>query len=205
MLRGSSLIPKSFNEVDPVRLVCWGNVEDIYYDGIYGININLHLTKTIQHAERVQQVPLARNDDCPLLCPVRALARLRQIIGDQNIGPDTPLFQTRDFQGNLRPILRHKFDNWFKFRLNEMGEDATLYTLHGWRHGGIQQTLLSEQNLALAKLTSDHTSDVILEYSNVPADRRLTISRKVNNNLTRCVTGCTPSNPAISKGVLNDA
>ena len=70
-----------------------------------------------------------------------------------------------------------------------MGADPSLYTLHGWRHGGIQQVLLSEENLALAKLTSDHSSDVILEYSNVPADRRLTISQKVNKNLSKFVNG----------------
>ena len=65
--------------------------------------------------------------------------------------------------------------------------DASKYTLHGWRHGGIQQTLMSEQNLALVKLTSDHTSDVIQEYAHVPADRRLVISQKVNVNLSKFV------------------
>ena len=73
--------------------------------------------------------------------------------------------------------------------LSEMGADANLYTLHAWRHGGIQQVLMSEGNLALAKLTSDHTSDVILEYGNVPADRRLVISQKINRNLSRHVNG----------------
>ena len=89
------------------------------------------------------------------------------MIGDSNITADTPLFQTRDYAGNLRPILRHKFENWFNFRLDEMGLDSDLYTLHAWRHGGIQQVLMSEENLALAKLTSDHSSDVILEYWDV--------------------------------------
>ena len=76
------------------------------------------------------------------------------------------------------------YDRWFKCRLAEMGVDTGLYTLHGWRHGGIHQVLMSEDNLALVKLTSDHSSDVILEYFNVPADRRLIISRKVNQNLS---------------------
>ena len=83
-----------------------------------------------------------------------------------------------------------------------MGEDARLYTLHAWRHGGIQQTLLSEHNLALAKLTSDHTSDVILEYAQVPADRRLTISQKINVNLTRAVLGEKQDTPNLPSGVL---
>ena len=67
-------------------------------------------------------------------------------------------------------MLRHKFDAWFNHRLTEMGQDASLSTLPGWCQGGIQQVLMSEENLAHTKLTSDHSSDVILEYSNVPAD-----------------------------------
>ena len=70
-----------------------------------------------------------------------------------------------------------------------MGLDTSQFTPHGWRHGGIHQVLMSEGNLALAQLTSDHSSDVILEYSNVPADRRLLISRKINQNLSRYVNG----------------
>ena len=115
---------------------------------------------------------------------MRAIAHLRQITGDENITADTPLFQVRDYQGNLKPVLRQHYDNWYKFRLDEMGLDASLFTLHGWRHGGIQQVLMSEENLALCKITSDHSSDVILEYSYVPANRRLAISQKVNNNLS---------------------
>ena len=189
MLRASSFLPNAYNAVDTERLVCWGNITNESFDGIPGICITLDKTKTIQDGSRRQRVPLAQNDDCPLLCPVRALALLRNMVGDHNITADTPIFQTRDYAGNLRPILRHKFENWFNFRLEEMGLDSSLYTLHAWRHGGIQQVLMSEENLALAKLTSDHSSDVILEYSNVPADRRLVISRKVNRNLSRHVMG----------------
>ena len=95
----------------------------------------------------------------------------------------------KSFDGIPGICLRHKFEAWFYHRLKEMGQDANLYTLHGWRHGGIQQVLMSEEKLALAKLTSDHSSDVILEYCNVPADRRLIISQKVNQNLSRLVNG----------------
>ena len=86
-----------------------------------------------------------------------------------------------------------------------MGEDTKLYTLHAWRHGGIQRTLLSEGNLALAKITSDHTSDVILEYAHVPADRRLTISRKINRNLTRAITGHADDDEFLPDNVLQIA
>ena len=187
MLRASSFLPTAYNDVDTRRLVCWGDVHNIHFQGVQGILISLELTKTIQNGERVQQVPLAANHDIPQLCPVRAIAALRNIVGEHNITDRTPLFQTRDYDGNLRPILRKKFDDWYRLRLREMDLDASKFTLHGFRAGGIQQVLMSEQNLALAKITSDHTSDVILNYSFVPADRRLTISQKINRNLNNVI------------------
>ena len=120
----------------------------------------------------------------------------------ENIGPDTPLFQTRTYDGALRPVLYHKFNAWYRFRLTEMGLDAKLFTLHGFRHGGIQQTLMSEGNLALCKITSVHSSDVILEYSHVPADRRLTISQKVNGNLTTFALGSSRAVAGLPSRVL---
>ena len=202
MLRSSSLIPKTYGDVDPVRLLCWGNIQQVAFGEFRGLIFELHKTKTIKNMERIQTVSLAQNDDCPMLCPVRAILRLKDIIGEANIGPNTPVFQTRDYQGRLRPILYHKFDKWYRFRLQEMGLNSALYTLHAWRHGGIQQTLMSEQNLALVKITSDHSSDVILEYSQVPADRRLLISQKVNRNLTTFVTGLVPAGPYLPANVL---
>ena len=64
-----------------------------------------------------------------------------------------------------------------------MGLDASKYTLHGFRQAEIQEDLLAEGNLALCKLLSDYSSDAILEYYYIPADRRLTISNNVNNSL----------------------
>ena len=131
-------MPKAYNDVDSVRLVCWGNLSRLQHKGVSGILIKLQLTKTIQANECEQEVPLARNDACPLLCPVRAIAVLPSIIGDHNITADTPLFQTRDFDGILRPVIRHRFDTWFNFRLKEMGYDPKLYTIHAFRNRGIQ-------------------------------------------------------------------
>lgn len=193
MLRCSSLIPRTYKEVDPLRLVCWGDVKNLRYNGIQGIVFNLGLTKSIQCGEREQKVPLARNDHCPILCPVRAIATLRDIVGDENIQTDVPIFQARGFNNRLRPILRRPYEQWFNHRLKEMGEDNNLYTLHA---------LLSEHNLALAKITSDHTSDVILEYSNVPADCRLTISQKINRNLSLAITGAVREDEFLPANVL---
>ena len=63
---------------------------------------------------------------------------------------------------------------------------------------------MSEHNLALAKITSDHTSDVILNYSFVPADRRLTISQKINRNLNNVINNNILYEP-LPANVLRDA
>ena len=68
-----------------------------------------------------------------------------------------------------------------------MGVNPKLYTLHGFSHAGIQECLLAEGNLALCKLTSDHSSDAILEYAFIPPNRRLAISTKVNESLAAAV------------------
>ena len=91
--------------------------------------------------------------------------------------------------GNVKftPVIRDKFSLWFKSRLKHMGLDASAYMLHGYRHGGIQETLLAEGNLALCKLSSDHSSDAIQEYAFIPAEIRLNISSKVNASLAAAI------------------
>ena len=81
-----------------------------------------------------------------------------------------------------------------------MGLDASKFTLHGFRHAGIQEHLLAEGNLALCKLSSDHSSDAILEYSYIPVDRRLNISTKVNESLAAAIA----SGPSVSSRPLDD-
>jgi hypothetical protein len=54
--------------------------------------------------------------------------------------------------GKLAPVMRHKYEFWFKIRLRNMGLDPSLYTLHGSRQAGIQERFLAEGNPAPCKL-----------------------------------------------------
>ena len=98
------------------------------------------------------------------------------LYGVSNCGPDTPVFRVPGPDGSLGPVYRHQFDRWFSARIAHMGVDPSRYTLHAFRHGGIQEVLLAESNYALCRLSSDHASDCILQYSELPAERRLYIS-----------------------------
>ena len=61
----------------------------------------------------------------------------------------------------------------------------------------------SQGNLALCKLSSDHSSDAIQEYAFIPGEIRLNISSKVNASLAAAIalryTGARPSRRASRK------
>ena len=80
-------------------------------------------------------------------------------------------------------MIKSDFEKFFKSRIGQMGLNQSQYSLHGFRHGGIQECLLSEGNMGLCQVTSDHMSDAILVYSQVPADRRMRISAQINTSL----------------------
>ena len=186
MLRSSNLITKSAASMDLDMILCWEDISPLNGDVDSGILIKVAKSKNNQFGERDHLIPLAAADD-PILCPVKAILSLVDIFGKAHCSGKTPVFQIPDGLGGFTMVLRHKYDGWFKTRIAKMGLDNSLYTLHAFRHGGIQECLLAESNYALCRLTSDHSSDAILEYAHVPPERRLQISRKVNNSLAKAV------------------
>ena len=186
MLRSSNLIARSPSSVDPKMILCWKDITPLHNNVNDGILIRVHKSKNNQFGERVHEIPLAASDNS-LVCPVKAVLALVDVYGKDECFGDKPVFRLPDANGRLTPVVRDKFNRWFKFRIQAMGLDDSLYTLHGFRHGGIQECLLAEGNIALCKLTSDHSSDAIQEYAFVPAERRLTISDKVNKSLAAAI------------------
>ena len=188
MLRSSNLIAKSAKSVDLKMILCWEDVKPLHKNINNGrIVIAVPKAKNNQFGERVHYIPLAAAYN-PLLCPVKTILGLVDIFGKNRCYGNNPIYQVPDGNGGFKMIMRHKFDKWFRMRLCKMGLDQTLYTLHGFPHAWIQEHLLAEGNLALCKLSSDHSSDAILEYSHVPVDRRLQISTKINKTLEAAVT-----------------
>lgn len=178
MLRSSNLVPLSRSSIDHHRILTWGSIQRVDY----GIVISVRLSKTIQFSQRIQTIPLAA---CPttLFCPVQALDTLANLYGHSSCTPNSPVFRLPASGGGWTPMIKSDFEKFFKVRISQMGLDASLYSLHGFRHGGIQECLLSEGNLGLCKVTSDHMSDAILVYSQVPANQRMQISAKINTSL----------------------
>ena len=190
MLRSSNMIAKSLKKIDLKMILCWENISALNNDLTQGILITVPKSKNNQFGERDHLIPLAAADD-KRLCPVKAVLSLIDIYGKKNCTGSKPVFKIPDEAGDFTVVQRHKFDWWFRLRLSNMGLDPKLYTLHGFRHAGIQECLLAEGNLALCKLSSDHSSDAILEYAFIPPERRLRISSKVNHSLASAIASCT--------------
>ena len=185
MLRSSNLI-KTTTKIDLEMVLCWENVTPLHNDISKGVLLKITKSKNNQFGERIHEVPLAAASN-PRLCPVVAILNLVRIYGKERCSGRVPVFQTPLDKGGFTPVVRDKFSKWFKCRLEHMGLDPSSFTLHGYRHGGIQETLLAEGNLALCRLSSDHSSDAIQEYAFVPAERRLDISAKVNAGLEAAI------------------
>ena len=130
----------------------------------------------------MQEIPLAASPD-PRFCPVRALSDLALMYGPEYMSEDSPVFLIPTPAGRFVPLKKSEYVNWLKARLTDMDLDASQYGMHSFRHGGIQQALLQEQNRALVQIASDHSSEAIMGYCVIPADRRMFLSAKVNRSL----------------------
>ena len=180
MLRSANLVPGSRSKIDWLEILTWDKIHRV--PG--GLVISVLKSKTIQFGERVQQVPLATGASRHL-CPAAALDQLAQMYGVESCGTNTPVFRLPTDAGGWTPMIKGDFLPFFKARLASMGLDPAGYTLHGFRHGSIQECLLSETNLGLCQITSDHASSAILTYAEVPPARRLAISSKISASLAR--------------------
>ena len=149
----------------------------------YGLLITVTHSKTIQYGEREHEVPLAASPD-PRFCPVRALMELARMYGPEYVKPEMPVFLIPTPSGKFVPIKKAEFISWLRARLTGMGLKASDYGAHSFRHGGVQEGLLNEDNRALVQLASDHSSEAIMGYAQIPPDRRMSLSAKINRSLS---------------------
>ena len=119
----------------------------------------------------------------PKFCPVRALENLACMYGPEYMSPDTPVFLIPTPSGKFVPLKKQEFGNWLRSRLATMGLPAEDFSVHSFRHGGVQQCVLNEPNKALVQLASGHSSEAIMGYAQIPSERRMAISAKVNRSL----------------------
>ena len=179
MLRSSNLLPLDRKKINLKQVLTWGDVARARYGAV----LSIRHTKTIQNQQRVQTVPLPASPD-PDWCPVRTLDALICMYGAESCRANTPVFRIPSKSGKSLVALQKKdFEKFFKRRLVAANLDPDAYTLHGFRHGSIQTAMLLEDNMAMVALTSDHSSDAINAYTQIPATSRMRVCAKMVRHL----------------------
>ena len=176
------MIPENHHDFDLRYVLNWSNIEKVDY----GVLITITISKTIQFGERDHKIPIAASPD-PRFCPVRALTGLARMYGPEYLKPDNLVFLIPTPMGRFVPIKKSMFLGWLRARLTGMGLRASDYGVHSFRHGAVQEALLNEDNRALVQLASDHSSEAIMGYAQVPLDRRMALSAKVNRSLAQFI------------------
>ena len=180
MLRSSNMIPENRHRFDARYVLKWSNITKVDY----GVELTITHSKTIQYGEREHVIPLAASPD-PLFCPVTALTSLAKMYGPRYVKEDSPVFLIPTPSGEFVPLKKSEYLGWLRSRLSGMGLDASKFGIHSFRHGGVQESLLQESNKALVQLASDHSSEAIMGYAQIPPSRRMNLSAKVNMSLSR--------------------
>lgn len=175
MLRSSNLIPPYPAAADPRRQLTWNKIRRLKNGAILAIP----LEKTLQFSERLHEIPLAAKPGS-VFCPVWALDQLIELRGGKDcIRHDDLVFVVPGGAGKWRPLVKYEFKEWLDVRFAQMGLEPGVRRIHGFRHGGINQAILSESNLQLVKISSNHLSDCINAYSHIPPARRFQVSSKM--------------------------
>ena len=174
------MVPENRHRFDARYVLKWSNIKKVDY----GVELTITHSKTIQYGEREHVIPLAASPD-PLFCPVAALTSLAVMYGPKYMQEDSPVFLIPTPSGEFVPLKKCEYLSWLRSRLTGMGLDASKYGIHSFRHGGVQESLLQESNRALVQLASDHSSEAIMGYAQIPPGRRMNLSAKVNMSLSR--------------------
>ena len=179
MLRSSNLLPASRKKINLKQVLTWGDISRVKH----GVVLTIRKTKTIQHRQRVQTVPLPASPN-PNWCPVRTLDALATIYRHDTCRANTPVFRIPSkSEKSWITLEKAQFDSFFKKRLVAAGLDPSDFTLHGFRHGSIQTAMLVEDSMALVAVTSDHSSDAINAYTGIPATNRMRVCAKMVRHL----------------------
>ena len=183
MLRAGNTMPISERDFNPTRHLSWGRVSQ---DG-EGVVISIPLSKTIQSLERVHQIPLAPCDSLAV-CPVKALHDLAELRGAHHCADDDPVFARWSGCG-WAPLTKPPVDKLFKAQLARMGLDPSMFSLHSFRHGGLQDGMAANVPISYLRLHSDHKSEAIQAYLHLPVEKRVCVAQELARNLSETVRG----------------
>ena len=171
MLRLDSMVPQTAGCFDPIVQLVWGRVGKLDQ----GVVIKAIHTKQIQDRKRELEIPLIEKPGSEL-CPVSAFHRLLEIPGYPT-GQTDPVYSIPAKDGGWVPLSRYQVVTVLDAQIAKMGLDPSLYRPHAFRRGGIQLAVKLVPNFELVRVHSDHASEAIEVYTNLPAEERFAVTQ----------------------------
>lgn len=175
MLRLDNMVPQSTGSFNPDVQLVWGRVHRFGQ----GLIIRATHTKQIQDRRRVLEIPLVGKDDSDI-CPVAAFQSLIDIPGYPR-GERDPVYNVPGQYGGWVPLSRYQVITVLDAQIKKMGLDPSLYKPHAFRRGGIQLAVKLVSNFELVRIHSDHASDAIEAYTNLPPEDRFEVTVSMMN------------------------
>ena len=176
MLRLDNMVPQSTGSFDPVVQLVWGRVVQLGP----GVVIRAIHTKQIQDRRRTLEIPLVAKSGSQV-CPVTAFHNLLNIPGYPR-GEQDPVYNIPGKNGGWVPLSRFQVVSVLEAQIKKLGLDPTLYRPHAFRRGGIQLAVRLVSNFELIRIHSDHASDAIEAYTNLPPEHRYEVTEQMINS-----------------------
>ena len=175
MLRLDNMVPQSSGCFNPVVQLVWGRVVRLGQ----GLVIKAIHTKQIQDKRRELEISLVAKPGSDI-CPVEAFQRLLEIPGYPR-GSNDPVYNIPGKNGGWVPLSRYQVVSVLDAQIKKMGLDPALYKPHAFRRGGIQLAVKLVSNFELVRIHSDHASDAIEAYTNLPPEDRFEVTVAMMN------------------------
>ena len=175
MLRLDNMVPQSTGSFDCVVHLVWGRVVQLGQ----GVVLRAIHTKQIQNRQRTLEIPLVAKPGSQV-CPVAAFHTLLQIPGYPQ-GESDPVYNIPGKDGGWVPLSRYQVVSVLAAQIKKLGLDPTLYRPHAFRRGGIQLAVRLVSNFELVRIHSDHASDAIEAYTNLPPEHRYEVTAQMMN------------------------
>lgn len=153
--RKSNLFVPSSSEIDPSQHLTRSSVNFTSDEVI----LTVYKTKTIQHREKILEVPLPKIRNSPL-CPYQALSLSCKLT------PASPASSAFMYMsGHKRvPLTYSRFLERLKISLTKLGYDSSKYSGHSFRRGGASFALECGIPPELIQIQGDWKSDAYKGY-----------------------------------------
>ena len=176
MSRKSNLVVSGLKKFDSEKQLCRKDV----LVGDKGLLVNLRWSKTNQFGEKVLQVPVLALPGS-VLCPVTAYKRLLSLVPVRDCDPAF----CRLVNEAVLPITYSQLQNFIKQQVSAIGLEASRYSSHSLRRGGVSFAFAAGAPGELIKKQGDWSSDAYLQYLQFSLQQKMSVAQLVQSKIAQ--------------------